>query len=87
MPLFLHAPYVVNVAARDPVVLERSTPSREFALARGAQLGAAGLVVHTGSTGGDDRRVALDRAAGTLLRLLDRVEGCDLMVELTSRGR
>jgi endonuclease IV len=55
MPLFLHAPYVVNVAARDPVVLKRSTASLEFALARGASL--------------------------------DRVEGCDLVVELTSRGR
>lgn len=84
MPLFLHAPYLVNVAARDPLVLERSTASLEFALARGARLGAAGLVVHTGSTGGDDRRVALGRAATTMLRLLDRVEGCDLVVELTA---
>src|SRR5204862_5554204 len=82
-PLFLHAPYLVNVAARDDTVLERSVENLEFALARGARLGARGVVVHTGSSGGDDRRLALKRASETLLRLLERVEGCDLLVELT----
>lgn len=84
MPLFLHAPYLVNIAARDDTVLERSRASLEFALARGARLGAAGLVVHSGSATGDDRDAALARAAGTILRLLDRVDGCDLVVELTA---
>ena len=83
-PLFLHAPYLVNLASRDPVVLERSTASLEFALARGARLGALGLVVHAGSATGDDRRAALDRASATILRLLDRIEGCNLVVELTA---
>jgi deoxyribonuclease-4 len=83
-PLFLHAPYLVNVAARDTTVLERSVENLEFALARGARLGARGVVVHTGSSGGDDRNLALERASTTLLRLLDRVEGCDLLVELTA---
>jgi deoxyribonuclease-4 len=40
--------------------------------------------VHTGSSGGDDRAVALTRASASLLHLLDRVEGCDLLVELTA---
>jgi deoxyribonuclease IV len=83
-PLFLHAPYLVNVAARDSTVLERSVENLEFALARGARLGARGVVVHTGSSGGDDRTLALERASTTLLHLLDRVEGCDLLVELTA---
>jgi deoxyribonuclease-4 len=83
-PLFLHAPYLVNVAARDTAVLERSVENLEFALARGARLGARGVVVHTGSSGGDDRAVALTRASASLLHLLDRVEGCDLLVELTA---
>jgi deoxyribonuclease-4 len=83
-PLFLHAPYLVNVAARDTTVLERSVANLEFALARGARLGARGVVVHTGSSGGDDRALALERASTTLLHLLDRVEGCDLLVELTA---
>jgi deoxyribonuclease-4 len=83
-PLFLHAPYLVNVAAPDAAVHERSTEAMAFGLARGARLGARGVVVHTGSSGRDDRALALKRAADTLLRLLDRVEGCDVLVELTA---
>lgn len=81
---FVHAPYLVNVASRDPAVHERSTTNLEFALARCARLGARGVVVHAGSAGGDDRAVALRRAADTLLRLLDRVDGADVLVEMTA---
>ncbi|MBV8952290.1 MAG: deoxyribonuclease IV [Actinobacteria bacterium] len=84
MPLFLHAPYLVNIASRDDSVLDRSRASLEFALARGARLGARGVVVHAGSATGDDRASALARATSTILSLLDRVEGCDLVVELTA---
>jgi deoxyribonuclease-4 len=81
---FVHAPYLVNIASRDPVVHERSTTNLEFALARSARLGARGVVVHAGSAGDDDRAVALRRAAETLLRLLDRVDGTDVLVEMTA---
>ncbi len=84
MVSFVHAPYLVNLASRDPAVHERSTANLEFALSRAARLGAEGVVVHVGSAGDDDRAVALRRAAHTILRLLDRVDGTDVLVEMTA---
>lgn len=83
-PLFLHAPYLVNLSAPDARVHERSVENLAFALERGARLGAAGVIVHTGSARGADRDAALTRAATTMTALLDRVDGIDLVVELTA---
>jgi deoxyribonuclease IV len=83
-PLFLHAPYLINLSAPDPAVLERSIANLAFALERGARLAADGVVVHTGSARGDDRGVAVRRAAATILGLVEQVGGVDLVVELTA---
>ena len=83
-PLFLHAPYLVNLSAPDARVHERSIENLAFALERGARLGADGVIVHTGSARGTDRDAAVARAAAAMSTLLDRVEGIDLVVELTA---
>lgn len=85
-PLFLHAPYLVNLAAPDELVHQRSVAAMEFALSRGARLGAAGVVVHAGSALSGDRDPARQRAAGASLTLLDRNPGVDLLFELTAGG-
>jgi deoxyribonuclease-4 len=97
LPLFLHAPYLVNLASPDPVTLSRSVSSVAFALARGARLGAAGVVVHAGHAVGASRSEALGRTARALRGLLDlaaggsgaspETGGVDLVVELTAGGR
>ena len=86
-PLFLHVPYLVNLASPDPVTLSRSVASTAFALERGARLGAAGVVVHAGHAVGAPRAEALDRAVRALAGLLELGDGVDLIVELTAGGR
>ena len=83
-PLFLHAPYLVNLSAPDVRVHQRSIANLAFALERGARLGADGVIVHTGSARGEDRDTAVARAATTILGLLERVDDIDLVVELTA---
>lgn len=47
--VFVHAPYLVNLGSPTAQTYERSVASVAHHLARTAQLGAEGLVVHTGS--------------------------------------
>jgi deoxyribonuclease IV len=81
-PLFVHAPYLVNIAS----------PNRDFA-AKSVQLlsrtiegcdaiGADGFVVHAGSGGHGERAEALERAAATLREVLPRAENVRIVVEL-----
>lgn len=89
IPVFVHAPYLINLGSADPVVAERSAEALGHALRRGGEIGAAGVVVHTGSAVGwgagdrsDDRSVdrpgnpkesALRQVADLLLPLLDKL--------------
>lgn len=46
---FIHAPYLVNLGSPTPSTYERSVASVAHNLKRAAQVGAEGVVVHTGS--------------------------------------
>ena len=86
LPVFVHAPYLVNVASPDPAVWQRSVGSLAHSLTRGAAIGARGVVVHTGSAAGGDRDRALRRVREALLPLLDALGGQapDLLLEPTA---
>lgn len=47
--VFVHAPYLVNLGSPTPATYERSVASLAHNLVRAAQIGAEGVVVHTGS--------------------------------------
>jgi endonuclease IV len=49
MPVLVHAAYLINLGSPTPHTYERSRVSLAHALRRGAAVGAAGVVVHTGS--------------------------------------
>jgi deoxyribonuclease-4 len=51
-PVIIHANYLINLAASDPEMLEKSRWSFREELERGIALGADYLVVHPGSTRG-----------------------------------
>lgn len=93
VPVFVHAPYLINLGSPSPVTVERSVAALEFALRRAAAIGARGVVMHAGSTvpgsgpGGGDWDAAMRRARGALLPLLDRVGAAPrLLVEPTAGG-
>jgi deoxyribonuclease-4 len=83
LPVFVHAPYLINVGSPDLPTLERSVAAIRCSLRRGREIGARGVVVHTGSAVGGDREAALARVRESLLPLLDEIgdEGPDLLLE------
>jgi deoxyribonuclease IV len=87
-PLFLHAPYLVNLASPAPATAEASFRTVEWTLMRGAALGAAGVVVHAGQCVGGERSAALIQSAKAICRLMDAApRGPRLLLELTSGGK
>lgn len=85
---FVHAPYLINPGSHTPATVDRSVDSLRHSLRRGRDIGAEGVVVHTGSaTGGRDRAVALAQVRERLLPLLDELGGADdpwLLLEPTA---
>jgi deoxyribonuclease IV len=85
--VFVHAPYLINLGSADPVVAGRSAEALGHALRRGAEIGAVGVVVHTGSAVGwgsdTGREPALRQVAELLLPLLDKLgdDDPDLLLE------
>ena len=74
----IHAPYLVNLGSPTPTTHERSVASVAHNLARAAQVGAEGVVVHTGSyvdpTGSQEQYdAALAQVREALLPILDAV--------------
>jgi deoxyribonuclease IV len=83
LPLFVHAPYLINIGSPDPLTRDRSVASLQHSLRRGAGLGARGVVVHTGSAVGGERDKSLRQVRECLLPLLDGIpdDGPDLLLE------
>lgn len=83
LPVFVHAPYLINVGSPDAVVRERSAASLWDCLERGQLLAARGVIVHVGSAITADRAAAIGRMKDTLAPLLDKLpdDGPDLLLE------
>lgn len=75
MPVFVHAPYLINVGSPDAGVRERSAALIGHGLRRCAQIDALGLVVHAGSAITADHAAGLRRMRETVLPILGRAPG------------
>ncbi|WP_309136312.1 deoxyribonuclease IV [Nocardioides campestrisoli] len=97
---FIHAPYLVNLGSPTPATYERSVAVVAHNLLRAGQIGAEGVVVHTGSfvdPAGDPAGAAARYAAAMrqvregLLPVLETLDGDDapwLLLEPTAgQGR
>ncbi|MFZ4140733.1 deoxyribonuclease IV [Streptomyces griseoincarnatus] len=88
IPAYVHAPYLINFGSHTPATVERSVESLRHSLRRGREIGALGVVVHTGSaTGGRERAVALRQVREHVLPLLDELTPDDdpyLLLEPTA---
>lgn len=85
-PVLLHAPYLVNIAARDPDVYARSAASLVHAAERARRLDGM-VVVHAGRDRAGPRTEAVRRAAAALLTTLKLVPQATVLVEPTAGGR
>lgn len=88
IPVFVHAPYLINFGSHTEATARMSVGSLRHSLRRGREIGARGVVVHTGSaTGGRSRAVALAQVRRLLLPLLDELTHDDdpyLLLESTA---
>ena len=91
VPVFVHATYMINLGSGNQEVAAKSADAVAHALRRGAEIGARGVVVHTGSaagwTCGTGARTARERAlrqiGEAILPLLDKLgdDDPDLLFE------
>ncbi|WP_240139163.1 deoxyribonuclease IV [Streptomyces sp. MUM 178J] len=87
MSAWVHAPYLINFGSHTEATVERSAESLRHSLRRGRDIGALGVVVHTGSaTGGRPRGEALAQVRERMLPLLDELAEDDpfLLLESTA---
>lgn len=76
IPVFVHAPYLVNFGSPSADTLAKSRAALEYSLRRGAAIGARGVVVHSGSAvHGNRRAAAMTQLRTHVLRTLDAVPG------------
>jgi deoxyribonuclease IV len=75
---YVHAPYLINFGSHNAATAELSVASLRHSLRRGRDIGALGVVVHTGSaTGGRPRAQALAEVRDRVLPLLDELSHDD----------
>ncbi|GAA2443868.1 deoxyribonuclease IV [Streptomyces macrosporus] len=75
IPAYVHAPYLINFGSHTEATVESSVASLRHSLRRARQIGALGVVVHTGSaTGGRDRATALAQVRERMLPLLEELD-------------
>jgi deoxyribonuclease-4 len=91
IPVFVHAPYLINLGSPTPVTLERSIDALRHGLERAAAVGAAGLVLHAGSAvEANSRDAAMKQVRESLLPLLVELDARDfptrLLIEPTPGG-
>ncbi|MFL4493314.1 deoxyribonuclease IV [Streptomyces sp. VTCC 41912] len=88
VPAYVHAPYLINFGSHTAATVEKSVESLRHSLRRGREIGALGVVVHTGSaTGGRARETALAQVRAEMLPLLDELTRDDdpwLLLEPTA---
>jgi deoxyribonuclease IV len=87
VPVYVHAPYLINFGSHTAETAERSVASLRHSLRRGRDIGALGVVVHTGSaTGGLPPGDALRQVRRLVLPLLAELDdaGPWLLLEPTA---
>ena len=85
-PLVAHAAYLINLAAPDPAILEKSSAALADELTRCAQVGVPGLVVHPGAHLGRGEETGLAAIAESLDAVYATIPDCPTttLLEITA---
>jgi deoxyribonuclease-4 len=88
VPVFVHAPYLINLGSPSHRTLEQSDAALRFSLRRAAAIGARAVVVHAGWAVLRERREeAVAQARECVLRALDALpDAPGLLIEPTAGG-
>ncbi len=82
--LLIHAVYLLNPASDDADIRAKTLASLTSSLRAGAELGAAGVVLHPGSAKGGEAAPAIARAGELIAEALAESDGCPLHLENTA---
>jgi deoxyribonuclease-4 len=82
--VIIHAVYLINTASPDKELSKKSQAALTHALRIGDGIGAAGVVLHPGSTLGGPLKPALKRAAKVIKAALKDTDHCPLLLEQTA---
>jgi deoxyribonuclease-4 len=85
-PVFLHAPYLINLASPRPHHVAVSVDSLVAALNLAGDLGAVGVIFHTGSTLGAGFEEVAPRVVAALTEVLDRTPSSTKLIMENSAG-
>ena len=82
--MVVHAVYLLNPASKDPEIRAKTVNSLIHSLEMGEAIGAAGVVLHPGSTVGEPHEEAIVRVGEVLKEALAESDGCRLLLEDTA---
>jgi deoxyribonuclease-4 len=85
--VIIHAVYLINTATKDKELRKKSLASLTHALRIGDGIGAAGVVLHPGSTKGEALGPSLKRAAKVITAALKDSDHCKLLLEQTAGAK
>jgi deoxyribonuclease-4 len=83
----IHAVYLINCATAEAELRKKSIASLVHALRVGEEIGADGVVLHSGAAKGDPVDVALKRACKAISEALAETESCPLLLENTAGSK
>jgi deoxyribonuclease-4 len=87
-PLFVHAPYLLNLASPDPALVAKSIKRLVFDLRVAHEWQAEGVILHLGSGGADTHIAdAMRRVAAGLRSVLRETEGPTRLILENSAGQ
>ena len=82
--VIIHAVYLLNTASEDPEIRDKTVSSLVQSLTVGEGIGAAGIVLHTGSAKQGDVGQAIARAGEVIAQALGQTGDCQLHLEDTA---
>jgi deoxyribonuclease-4 len=82
--VIIHAVYLINCATKDKELRKKSLTSLTHALRIGDGIGAAGVVLHPGSTKGEPHGPSMKRAGKVIAAALKDSDNCRLLIEQTA---
>jgi deoxyribonuclease IV len=82
--VIIHAVYLINCATKDKELRKKSLDTLTNALRIGDGIGAAGVVLHPGSTKGEALGPSLKRAGKVIGAALKNTDHCKLLLEQTA---
>jgi len=80
----VHAVYLINCASKDRTIRHKSIAALLHAVSLGDAIGAAGVVLHPGSSVGEAHGPSLGRVAAALGHVIGETERCPVLLEDTA---